>query len=100
MKKSIFSIFMVFILLFNNIFTWIVYSVDDVFYKLNNLSSDFDLNDDNIWDLWEQMNDIINEEVIDDVDPDNKDDAELESKILEDDIDDDIDLEVELEDDL
>ena len=93
MKKNIFSIFIVFILLFNNTFTWIVYSVDDVFGKLENISEDFDL-DDNIWDLWENDDDIVIEEVIDDdIDLDNKDDAELEPENLED----DIDLEVELE---
>lgn len=99
MKKSIFSIFIVFILLFNNTFTWIVYSVDDVLDELNNLSSGFD---DNIWNLWEKDDDIITEEVIyDDIDLDNKDDAELELQTLEDnELEDNTNDDIDLEDDL
>ena len=99
MKKSIFSIFIVFILLFNNTFTWIVYSVDDVLDELNNLSSGFD---DNIWNLWEKDDDIITEEVIYyDIDLDNKDDAELELQTLEDnELEDNTNDDIDLEDDL
>ncbi len=93
MKKSIFSIFIVFILLFNSTFTWIVYSVGDDFDEFDNVSVSFD--DNSIWDWWEQPENII---LPDEVNLDDEDDVELQLPDLEDDvIDDNIDSEDDLD---
>ena len=94
MKKNIFSIFIVFILLFNNTFTWIVYSVDDIFGELENISEDFDLDDNDFWDWWDVWDDII---LPDDFDSDNKDDIKWQYQDLEENVGDNIDLEDNLE---
>ena len=93
MRKNIFSILIVFILLFNNTFTSIVYSVGDDFHEFENVSVSFD--DDSIWDWWEQPENII---LPDEVNLDDEDDVELQLSDLEDDvIDDNIDSEDDLD---